>query len=189
MEGVCLVATDGALRRMEGVRARREGFRPPQHKIPDWDVVKAVVATVRAREEKVILTKISSHTGDLLHGTADGEATQAAGIDWEQALFTVDGMERIEIGWEEEYAPWPSSVVSRWNVGAAERYWTMEGNATKAGEFLGAEGVGRALLGEVLRDIKDWVIRDWIRMITPSTADSCFLVRVLRIDRGIPQTW
>ena len=168
---------------------RREGFRPPQHKIPDWDVVKAVVATVRAREEKVILTKISSHTGDLLHGTADGEATQAAGIDWEQALFTVDGMERIEIGWEEEYAPWPSSVVSRWNVGAAERYWTMEGNATKAGEFLGAEGVGRALLGEVLRDIKDWVIRDWIRMITPSTADSCFLVRVLRIDRGIPQTW
>ena len=31
---------------------------------------------------------------DLLHGLADGEATQAAEIHWEHALFRVDGMER-----------------------------------------------------------------------------------------------
>ena len=36
---------------------------------------------------------------DLLHGLADGEATQAAEIDWEHTLFGVDGMERIEVCW------------------------------------------------------------------------------------------
>ena len=92
---------------------RRVGFRPPQHKVPDWDVVQTILATLRDREGSVTLTKISSHTGDLLHGLADGEATQAAGLDWEQALFRVDDMERIEIGWGQDYAPWPSSVVSR----------------------------------------------------------------------------
>ena len=59
-------------------------------------------------------------------------------------------------------------MVSKWNAGAAERYWRRSGRATRAGSFLGAEEVGRALLGEVLTDVKDWVIRDWIRMITPS---------------------
>ena len=227
-EGVRVIATDGALRKMEGIRAmgaaaveeggstlgccrvggpcsstraelvgiwlgisrerrgklrvlvdssncmtrlnrfRRVGFRPPQHKVPDWDVVRAVLSVLREREESVILTKISSHTGDILHGLADGEATQAAGLEWEQALFRADDMERIEIGWGQEYAPWPSSVVSKWNAGAAERYWRRSGRATRAGSFLGAEEVGRALLGEVLTDVKDWVIRDWIRMITPS---------------------
>jgi hypothetical protein len=53
-------------------------------------------------------------------------------------------------------------------VGAAERYWKLEGRATGAGKFLGTEDVGRALLGEVLRNVKDWMIRDWIRTITPT---------------------
>ena len=60
------------------------------------------------RRDRVILTKVSGHTGDLLDGLADGEATQAAEIDWEHAvhaLFRVDGMERIEVCWGEEYSP------------------------------------------------------------------------------------
>ena len=44
---------------------------------------------------------------------------------------------------------------------------TGESVATGAGSFLRTEDVGRALLGDVLRDVKDWMIRDWIRTITP----------------------
>jgi ribonuclease HI len=145
---------------------RRAGSRPPPHKVPDWDIIRAILVVLRLRRDRVILTKVSGHTGDLLHGLADGEAAQE--IHWENAFFTVDGMERIEVCWGEEYSPLPSSVVKRWIVGAAERYWKLEGRATEAGRFLGTEDVGRALLGDVLRDVKDWMIRDCIRTITPT---------------------
>jgi hypothetical protein len=90
------------------------------------------------------------------------KATQAAEIDtteidWEHALFGVDGIERTEVCWGEDHLPWPSSVVRRWNIAAAERYWKEEGSATGAGRFLGTGGAGRALLGEALRDVKDWI--------------------------------
>jgi hypothetical protein len=95
-----------------------------------------------------------------------GEATQAAEIDWEHALFRVDGMGRIEVCWGKEYSSW-SSVVKRWNVGAAERYWKRQARATGAGSFLRTEDVGRALLGEVLRDVKDGMIRNWMGALNP----------------------
>ena len=87
---------------------RRAGSRPPPHKVPDWDINRAILVVLRLRRDRVILTKVSGHTGDLLDGLADGEATQAAEIDWEHAvhaLFRVDGMERIEVCWGEEYSP------------------------------------------------------------------------------------
>ena len=44
---------------------------------------------------------------------------------------------------------------------------TGESVATGAGSFLRTEDVGRALLGEVLRDVKDGMIRNWMGALTP----------------------
>ena len=75
----------------------------------------------------------------------------------------------MEVCWEGETLPWPSRVVQSWNRAAAERYWREEGVHTAAARFLGMLDVGRQLLGEALRDLPDWMVGDWMRVVNQRT--------------------
>ena len=75
----------------------------------------------------------------------------------------------IRIGFGDEHRhPWPSPVVSKWNRAAAERAWNLSAKSTQAGSFLGLKGVSRAKLWQSLRQLPDWMVRDWIKVVTPS---------------------
>ena len=148
---------------------RRIDFRPFSYKIKDLDVIRLIVAGVGRREQEVILTKVSGHTGDVLHGAADTQAIQAAEGEDELTRFEVDLGEKVEVCWEGETLPWPSRVVQLWNRAAAERYWREEGVHTAAARFLGMLDVGRQLLGEALRDLPDWMVGDWMRVVNQRT--------------------
>ena len=67
--------------------------------------------------------------------------------------------------------PWPSSVVSFWNSQAAEQsqFWKRQEQHASgmACRFLSEVGVGRRLLGISLRDVYDWALRDWMRLVNP----------------------
>jgi ribonuclease HI len=162
-----LVDSDNSMTRLNWFR--RIDFRPLSYKIKDLDVIRLIVAGVSRREQDVILTKVSGHTGDVLHGAADTQAIQAAEGEDELTRFEEDLGEKVEVCWEGETLPWPSRVVQFWNRAAAERYWREEGVHTAAARFLGMLDVGRQLLGEALRDLPDWMVGDWMRVVNQRT--------------------
>jgi hypothetical protein len=60
-------------------------------------------------------------------------------------------------------------VVQAWNAQASVRYWHRREalHGCSATGFLGVQGVGRRFLGAALRNVYDWAIRDWIRLVNP----------------------
>jgi hypothetical protein len=63
---------------------------------------------------------------------------------------------------------WSPPLHMPMNRAVAERTWSLSGKFTQAGRFLVLKGVGRARLGQALRQLTDWMVRDCIRVVNPS---------------------
>ena len=163
-----LVDSSSAISRLSWFR--RETFRPPGHRVKDADVVYDILNALHSRMELVKLIKVNGHMGDPLHSAADEAAvrvTQDADAEFRYAgPPPATPQVRCPDG---KVKPWPSSVVRAWNAQASVRYWhrreALHGCSSTG--FLGVQGVGRRFLGAALRDVYDWAIRDWIRLVNP----------------------
>ena len=149
---------------------KRSTFRPPGYRIKDLDVVLAILHEVQMRSGQVKIVKVNGHTGDPIHGKADVEAVRVAADEVAEIYFDalLPSIPHVEFE-DGSCKPWPSSVVRSWNSAAARLYWnsTSTTDHSLARAFLGQQHVGRHQLGQVVREMCDWAVRDWIRMVTP----------------------
>ena len=163
-----LVDSSSAIARLSWFK--RATFRPPGYRVKDADVIYDILKAIQGRPGLVRLIKVNGHMGDLLHSEADALAVQVTSDSKAPFLYDAPLTSTAKIVCTDgKIRPWPSSVVQFWNRQAALRYWqAQERSATgTAYGFLNMTGVGRRLLGSALRDVYDWAVRDWIRLVNP----------------------
>ena len=163
-----LVDSSSALSRLSWFK--RETFRPPGYRVKDADVVLDIIRLMQGRSGKVRLIKVNGHMGDALHSAADEEAVQVtADTDAPRLYETPEASTAKIVCADGKTRPWPSSVARFWNSQAAEHFWRRqeEHASGMAFRFLSEVGVGRRLLGSALRDVYDWALRDWMRLVNP----------------------
>ena len=164
-----LIDSEVAMRRLRSLT--RTDCRPREYELKDLDILRAIADECAQPNTRVILTKVDGHSGDPLHSLADRLAVEAAADAEGVTVFDNDFKVELSVAFDGKtgkvLVPWPSSVPRRWQVAAADRAGTLLHRGTIAGAFLASPGVGRRFLGEALRHITDWAVRDWIRMVTP----------------------